>query len=362
VITGKSTVRGAFGQSKNKYSTTPNRAAETFIPKTLNFHTTRLITASASKSTWDKHSSAMACFHLYEHYSNSKHDFPLKENTICDFIDFAFRIRGLKQATVNSYLSSLHFYHKLRKMDDSGFSSFIVKTMLKGAKNLEFYSDLTKDSRRALTFPLLKILGHEIALKNWDEMKKQVIWTAMLTAFFGSFRLGEILSKYENSFNVNETLLWKDVVFSKGVVTITIKIPKTRKTSVEFIDLFSFPDTRYCPILALKKLKTMQSTHTAEAPVFALTENTMLTPTAMTQTLRTLLEPHLGAEAALFSGHSFRAALPSALASCPEVSSDESIKSWGRWTSGSFRLYTRLKLNQRKHIFNKIVQSLRLNK
>jgi hypothetical protein len=355
VIAGASSAsvgKGAFGRAKNKYSTTPSKAADTFIPKNLNFYTTRLITASASKSTWDKHSSAMACFQLFEHHTSSKHVFPLKENTICDFIDFAIRVRGLKQATVNSYLSSLHFYHKLRKMDDSGFTSFIVKTMLKGAKNLEFYADLAKTSRRALTFPLLKILGHEIALQNWSEEKKQIVWTAMLTAFLRSFRLGEILSKHEKSFNVNETLLWRDVVFSKGVVTISVKLPKTRKTCVEFIDLFSFPDTRYCPILALKKLRALHSTHTAETPVFALTDSTMLTPTAMTHTLRALLKPHLGDEANLYSGHSFRAALPSALASCPEISSDESIKSWGRWTSGSFRLYTRLKLNQRKHIFD----------
>jgi hypothetical protein len=78
--------------------------------------------------------------------------------------------------------------------------------------------------------------------------------------------------------------------------------------------------------------------------------------------MRQLLKPHLGDDAQHYSGHSFRAALPSALTSCPEILSDESIKSWGRWSGDSFKLYTRLKLKQRKFIFEKIVESLKLNK
>jgi hypothetical protein len=270
--------------------------------------------------------------------------------------------RDLKQTTMKSYLGSLLFFHKLRNWNTENFSSFIVKTMLKGAKNLEFYENLAKASRKAMTYPLLKVLSHEIAGSGWTEDSKQVLWTAMTTAFFGSFRLGEILAKSKSAFNVNETLLWRDVKFSTGAVTITVKVPKSRKAKAEYIDLFHLPDTRYCPILALKKLRALHSTHTEDTPVFSFTDGTLLTPSMMNDTLVTLLQPHLGDEAVLYTGHSFRAALPSALASCPEISSDESVKLWGRWTSDSFKSYTRLKLNQRKYIFEKIVQSLNVKK
>jgi hypothetical protein len=323
-------------------------------------YSTRLIAASASKSTWNKHASAIACFRNFEIWAGKKHAFPLFETSICEFIEFALKIKGLKHSTVQSYLSSLLFFHKLRKLDESGFTSFIVKTMLKGAKNLEFYTDLTKPTRKAMSFPLLKILSHEIASKNWDPERKQVIWTAMVTAFFGSFRFGEILSKSENAYNENETLLWRDVIFSKGAVTITVKLPKNRKACAEYIDLFSLPDSRFCPILALRKLRAIHKAKSDSHPVFSYTNGSMLTPTVINNTLTLLLTPHLGEEAALYTGHSFRAALPSALASCPEISSDELIKSWGRWTSSSFKLYTRLKLNQRKYIFDKIVESLKI--
>jgi hypothetical protein len=62
----------------------------------------------------------------------------------------------------------------------------------------------------------------------------------------------------------------------------------------------------------------------------------------------------------MITGHSFRAALPSALASCPDIASQDDIRQWGRWTSDSYLLYTRLKIRQKKLIFAKIVSALKL--
>ncbi len=65
--------------------------------------------------------------------------------------------------------------------------------MLKGAKNLATYNEIFKPAKFVMSFHLLKLIGHEIAKSNWDKDKKLVIWTACCIAFFGSFRLGEIL-------------------------------------------------------------------------------------------------------------------------------------------------------------------------
>ena len=56
-----------------------------------------------------------------------------------------------------------------------------------------------------------------------------------------------------------------------------------------------------------------------------------------------LLQLVIGDSAVLISGHSFRAALPFALTNRPDLASDKDIKQWGRWSSASFQLYTRLK-------------------
>ena len=60
----------------------------------------------------------------------------------------------------------------------------------------------------------------------------------------------------------------------------------------------------------------------------------------------------------MITGHSFRAALPSALANRPDIASDEDVKKWGRWDSGCFKKYTRLDPYKRRFIFNKVVSAL----
>ena len=66
----------------------------------------------------------------------------------------------------------------------------------------------------------------------------------------------------------------------------------------------------------------------------------------------------IGPAAYQISGHSFRAGLPSAMASKPDIANDNDIKAWGRWSSDSYLLYTRLKHKQKKALFEKIISVL----
>jgi hypothetical protein len=139
-------------------------------------------------------------------------------------------------------------------------TGFVSKTMLKGIKNLEFYRDLTKPARKAMTMPVLKLLSHQVAVSSWEKICKQVYWTAFSVAFFGSFRFGELLSEESaTSFNSSETLLWKDVVVEKDTVILHVKVPKSKNKNGEFIELFEIPGNPYCPVSALKKLKNMSN-------------------------------------------------------------------------------------------------------
>jgi hypothetical protein len=68
----------------------------------------------------------------------------------------------------------------------------IISSMLKGAKNMSLYEGLT---RKVMSYPLIICLQHQIFNSEWSDDSKLVVWAASLTAFFGSFRLGEIFSK-----------------------------------------------------------------------------------------------------------------------------------------------------------------------
>jgi hypothetical protein len=95
-------------------------------------------------------------------------------------------------------------------------------------------------------------------------------------------------------------------------------------------------------------------------PVFAFSSGKLLTVRKLNEVLELLLRPHLGSQAAHIQSHSFRAAIPAAMADNPALANEEDLKSWGRWNSDSFKLYTRLKLSKKRAIFERITSILNL--
>jgi hypothetical protein len=276
------------------------------------------------------------------------------------FVNWALTIKKLSPDTVKVYLSDLKLAHKIRSVVPNFENDFFIKAMLKGAKNISLYANITKKSKFVMSLPLLKIIGHEIALSNWTNDSKLVFWSACCVAFFGSFRLGEILPKSDNNL---ENLTWSRIRFTDmGSVVLNIRFPKViRNISGDFVDLFEIKNSTFCPYSALKSLaKIRQLEINQDCPVFQFANGRILSPKLFTSTMVSLLERHIGNSAKNFSGHSFRAAIPSALASSPTLASDNDIMLWGRWSSESYKAYVRLKHNARKEIFNKIVSLFNL--
>ena len=304
----------------------------------------------------------MNCFQKFDDSSPSLNTWPLSSKSVSEFITWAAVKQNLKAKTVKSYLGSLRFIHKLNNMPCENCSGFIPDTILKGIENLEFYMSIMKESKKAMSLPLLKLLGHEIAGADWTPVNKAVVWSACTTAFFGSLRMGEILAKSPSSFNPGETLLWSDVSVKKDSIMIHVKIPKNRNKKGEFVDIFEFKGHNCCPVSAIKNLyKLKGSAGLDHLPVFSLQNGRLLTPVYFGNLIQTLLAPHLGSSATLLCGHSFRAAIPSVLSNSPSLAADTEIKLWGRWSSSSYKLYTRLELERRRAIFFKIASALHRN-
>jgi hypothetical protein len=274
------------------------------------------------------------------------------------FTSWALTTKRLSPQTVNVYLADLKLAHKLKNMDCSQFNDFYLKSMIKGAERLALYSSICKKTRLVLSYPLLKLLGNEIAVSNWSDDSKRIFWTASCLAFFGSFRLGEILSPNESSFG-KETLTWEDIQIFENHAVVNIRFPKSlRSKRGDFVDIFPFPDC--CPLSALKGLKASKiKSLVKKGPVFTFDNGKFLTSDTFIATLRLLLARHIGENAKFLSGHSFRAGIPAALSNCPNIASDDDIHKWGRWNSSSYQLYTRLKLNARRAIFVKIVNAIK---
>ena len=342
--------------SVGKYSSNDNPTLLEIIGSNVMGPERGLLIASLARATWAKHRSAFNCYKNFAKNSGSDIVWPMSIDQICKFVSWALLERNLKPSTVKSYLSSLEFMHKIRNLE-CYCKNFTVQSIIKGAENLNMYSMISVGTRRVMTLPLLKIIGHQIAKLNWSAHSKLILWGACTLAFFGSLRLGEILAPTENCFNPLETLLWSDLKFRPdSSILLHVKIDKSKNKTGSYVDIFSFDVKGCCPVKTLTSLQKLCKN--SNDPVFVFKNGKLLTPKLMNNTVRLLLRPVIGEKAMQISGHSFRAGIPSALASDPKAAKDSDIKAWGRWSSDSYLLYTRLKLNQKKILFEKIVAVL----
>ena len=204
---------------------------------------------------------------------------------------------------------------------------------------------------------MLKLLGHEIAKQAWTAHSKQIFWTAACLAFFGSCRMGELLAD-ELKYDPFNTLLWKDVKLKNQAWLLHIKAPKSGNLGGEYADIFPFKNHGCCPVKALIKLKALSKNQCNDMPVFTLENGKPLTVSHFGSIVNKLLEKRIGKSGGYVTGHSFRAGIPSTLAMHPDLISNYHIMGWGRWSSSAYLCYTKLKLCQKKRIFEKIVNVL----
>ena len=281
----------------------------------------------------------------------------MNQENLNEYISWATLDRKLKNSTIVTYVASLSSVHQLFGFSGKIFSSFTTKALLRGSNNLSLSIHVPSHTRKVFSLSLLKLVGHSLSQQSWTEDSKQVYWTCICVAFFGSFRIGELLASREGGFDPVTTLLWKNVKLKSDHCLIHVESPKSNAKEGEFIDLFAVSGQDCCPISALKKL-ARSSGSPASSPVFMFAGGKPLTPPVFNQTLRDLLRPVLGSSADQLSSHSLRAAIPSVLAKSPDLASDQDIKGWGRWDSPCYKRYTRLELDRKKYIYSKISSAI----
>jgi len=233
---------------------------------------------------------------------------------------------------------------------------------LKGAGNLSDMYIVPKADRMAMNIHLLKILGHKISFMDWSPFDKQVLWTACTTCFFTSSRMGELLCEQENSFDKSTTLLWGNVkFFEEGEISIFIPYTKTKGFKGQQVDLFSVRNSKICPVAALTRLKNLAEKGGLKRqtkPLFSFESGLLLTKKVMNK----WLSNHLGDFASKnqkITGHSFRAAIPTAIANFPGKSSVSDILEWGHWESKSYKLYTKGDRDKKRVLFYRIIECLK---
>ena len=326
------------------------------VPGNIATEVAVLLHASLARGTWEKYSSAWAAFDAYQAYVGLVFEWPLTQDTIRGFAAFLFSVRKLKTTSIRSYLSAMSCLHKLKGFPNHHTTDDVLNSIMRGAENLQMAEPPAKhNTRRVMTVALLRHLGHRLAESGWEKEAVQTIWSAALIAFFGTARMGEILSHSESWVDRTSVFTWSCVKYreEKNSFLLQIKLAKMR-----YIDLFPFDKIPgLCPVAALKKQHKRQlemGKGGPADPVFIYPSGNFVTTGAYNKALRVLLADVVDFERDSISCHSFRAGLPSLIAQYPELFSAEDIKKWGRWEGESFNKYTRLTDTSKEKMFDKM--------
>ena len=314
-----------------------------------------LTSLAVSSSSWK---SRLSSFHKLKQFAKdtkTKISWPLKQKIINGFIVWAFDNKDISATTTKTYINHLSSIQKLLGFKKINTKKFNIKTLLKGFKNGENLNQKKQKNRETIDFSTLHKIKKEIFNSNKSKIQKRCLWAASSIAFFGCFRMGELLPKLEFKTDTNFDLLWNDVKFDKKHASIVLKSQKNNILNKQTIHIFNFKDKITCPIKALCKLKKeaiKNGCFGKHTPVFSIGTTKNLTQRKLNVFLKESFPKRK------FSGHSFRFGVPSSLADFPNIANDWHVMGWGRWRSNMFLKYQKRTKKQSKWIFKKIEKAL----
>ncbi len=307
-----------------------------------------LVTASLAKNTWKRYDSA---YRLWERFC--------KENTLStdltgfgkekrNFIVWCWEKSNLAVSSVRAYLGVLKQIKKLASCLEKEEGD-LEKTLLRGMENLRMGKMKTRSDAVPVTPDTLKLIKKGLG-RTKERLTGQTIWTCCLVAFWGAFRLGELLGKSELKFDKFSDLLWENVVLEGDKATIHVKSPKTGGTRGALATLFEIPDEGLCPVRALRRLKASQGNlglGESHLPVFRKSNGKFLTKGGFLDEVNRILGRHsIG-----LTGKSFRTGLPSALENFPQIFQESHLTLW--WTKNIFLSFS-LKVLEKVPLYEKI--------
>ena len=201
-----------------------------------------------------------------------------------------------------------------------------------------------------------------------QQERKILIWAVCCLAFHGSFRIHELLSRHEESFDLSTTLLGNNVRHVKTSVggsieeflIIHLKCPKEQQLGKGVnVELFS-TGTFSCPVNAWVKWRKLAKFNLeASKPMFRLASGKCLTGAEFNKDIKHLLGRYIDYDHGKYLSHSFRAGMASMMASAGYK--DEEIMRQGRWNSRAFLIYCKTgrssRLREHRDIARKLTEN-----
>lgn len=191
--------------------------------------------AGLAPATHKTYQAALKRFHEFCTRYNILNPFPMTEQTLCYFAAY-LADKGLAPQTGKSYLSAVQNMQISMGLPDPREQSSlpILKRVQAGISRVRTRQGSSPRIRLPITAQVLSHIRQ--ALVTSTSQEKIVIWAIASAAFFGFFRLGELLPEAMHSFNPATGLAWGDVAVDShrtpSMVRIHLKRSKVQTLSL----------------------------------------------------------------------------------------------------------------------------------
>ena len=301
-----------------------------------------------AKKTWSNYRTAERLLANCCKEKNIKLELPVTEGTLLIFIHWLLFKRKAKVGTIRNYLAGIRQLHIMKGAPYSESRTSRISMLLTGIKNREMADKRRAgvEQRKPITTDTLRILKARIAGSDMPGVDQRLVWTVSSILFHGAFRIHELLSKTELTFDPAYTLLEQDIKLVEGrpgeesaVLQLQLKNPKeNKKNSTVIVDVYE-TGSDLCPVRAFKKWSKYRL-QDPDLPVFRFSNGIPLTGGRFNKILRERLKGHVEGAETMFSSHSFRSGAASMMGTLGF--SDNEVKAVGRWSSRAFLDYIKL--------------------
>ena len=241
----------------------------------------------------------------------------------------------------------------------------IVKLMLNGRGHEDDLMDREEDDKVPVYLEHLRLLKTLLARDtSMLAGEKAATWAVATLAFWGSFRLTELLSTHARSIDQKVDLLRRDIRIDsrmvdrkiRNIMIVSLKSPKEAKSNKEAIkvEVFAMPSAAdLCPVVAFKDYEKVYGKLQQNNAAFRLAESgDCLRKERFNKTLKNYFQKY--SNYGKLTGYSFRSGLSSLLGEAGF--SDEEIQALGRWSSSAFLNYVRSGRLQRMRMSDRVLK------
>ena len=265
--------------------------------------------------------------------------FPVTEYLLCSFASY-MADQGLAPQSIKSYLAAVrNMQLSLGLPDPREQSSLpVLKRVQMGISRSRLGRQQSSKIRLPITGQVLRRVKAELDRTGHPE--GPLLWAVCCVAFFGFFRLGELLLPSREAFNPRLHLAWGDVAVdapdNPQMVRCHLKQSKTDQLGRGVDVVLGRTGLELCPVAAV--LSYIVRHGSQPGPFFLTTAGAPLVKQEFVSEFRKILAA-VGLPAEDYAGHSFRigAATSAALAGVE----DSTIQLLGRWQSAAFLRYIR---------------------